>query len=257
MSEARATGLGSDVRDFLAFVRRPVLAGRRPSGMGLPVDNGRADWLRLPRLRRMLVWAGLLWLVSLLVFSPLIISVAETGGATHRMVLHQWLWLHAIAWAPLTEELVFRYWLRRPWLGVALLPPLIAVLVNGPTWWTGSLLALVLAVLWWPRNRHRVPRKAWRPLRAYCRFFPWVFHLSALAFAGMHLINFNLGHLAWWLMPVLVLPQWLAGLVLGWVRTRAGIGAAIVLHGIYNAGPVLVLMLAMWLLPGSGGLPAM
>lgn len=257
MSEARATGLGSDVRDFLAFVRRPVLAGRRPSGMGLPVDNGRADWLRLPRLRRMLVWAGLLWLVSLLVFSPLIISVAETGGATHRMVLHQWLWLHAIAWAPLTEELVFRYWLRRPWLGVALLPPLIAVLVNGPTWWTGSLLALVLAVLWWPRSRHRVPRKAWRPLRAYCRFFPWVFHLSALAFAGMHLINFNLGHLAWWLMPVLVLPQWLAGLVLGWVRTRAGIGAAIVLHGIYNAGPVLVLMLAMWLLPGSGGLPAM
>ncbi|AZV92779.1 hypothetical protein CBF45_02765 [Bordetella sp. J329] len=256
MSSGRPAGLGNDLREFLAFVRRPTLARRRPTAMGLPVDNGRADWLRLPRLHRMLLWAGLLWLISLLVFAPMIVGVTERGGATHKLVLHQWLWLHAIVWAPVTEELVFRYWLRRPWLGAALLPPLIVVLVNGPTWWTGSLLTLVLAVLWWPRTRHHVPRRAWRPLRWYRRFFPWIFHLSALGFASMHLINFNLGHLSWWLMPVLVLPQWLAGLALGWIRVRAGIGAAIVLHGIYNAGPVMVLMLVMWLLP-SGSMSGM
>lgn len=242
--------LQDDLRDFLAFVRRPALVPRRACRMALPVDNGRADWLRLPGLRRMLAWAGLLWLLAMLLFVPMIVNVAQSGGATHRLVLHQWLWLQAIVWAPLVEELVFRYWLRRPWLGLALLPPLIVVMVNGPKVWTGVLLAGVLAVLWFPRQRRHVPRRAWRLLAWYRRWFPVIFHLAALAFACVHLFNFNLGQVSWWLMPVLVLPQWLAGLVLGWIRVRAGIGAAIVLHGIYNAGPMLIVLLLSWLVSG-------
>lgn len=250
MREGASTRVGQDLRDFFAFVRRPTLR-RRPTGMALPIDNGRADWLRLPRFGRMLMWAGMLWVTSLLLFAPLIAGVTAQAGASHRLMLHAWLWLHAIVWAPLIEELVFRYALRRPWLGLALLPPAVVVMVNGPAWWTGCLLALVLAVLWWPRQAHAVPARAWRYLRGYRRVYPCVFHLSALAFACMHWINFDLGALSWWLMPVLVLPQWLAGLVLGWIRSRAGIGAAVVLHGIYNAGPVLVLMLLWWLAPAG------
>jgi membrane protease YdiL (CAAX protease family) len=61
----------------------------------------------------------------------------------------------------------------------------------------------------------------------------------------MHLYNFNLHHTPLWLLPLLVLPQWLTGLVLGWLRVKRGIGASILLHAIFNGGPLLVVLLIL------------
>ncbi|MCH4586399.1 CPBP family glutamic-type intramembrane protease, partial [Achromobacter xylosoxidans] len=44
---------------------------------------------------------------------------------------------------------------------------------------------------------------------------------------------------------LLVLPQWVTGLVLGWIRIRRGIGAAIALHAMFNAGPILLIWAVM------------
>lgn len=54
-----------------------------------------------------------------------------------------------------------------------------------------------------------------------------------------------------WLLPLLVLPQWATGLVLGWMRVRRGIGAAIALHALFNGGPVLMIWLLMTLMPAG------
>lgn len=41
---------------------------------------------------------------------------------------------------------------------------------------------------------------------------------------------------------MLVLPQCMTGLVLAWLRVRRGMGASIVLHAIFNGGPVLLII---------------
>ncbi|MCY1464048.1 hypothetical protein D9M71_820230 [compost metagenome] len=50
-----------------------------------------------------------------------------------------------------------------------------------------------------------------------------------------------------------MLPQWLTGLVLGWIRVRRGIGAAILLHSVFNAGPILMIWLVMRYAPTAAG----
>jgi hypothetical protein len=71
-----------------------------------------------------------------------------------------------------------------------------------------------------------------------------------LLFAAVHLGNFSYNETPLWLLPFLVLPQWVTGLALAWLRVRRGVGAAMVLHGIFNGGPLLVIWLVIsWLPP--------
>ena len=48
-----------------------------------------------------------------------------------------------------------------------------------------------------------------------------------------------------------MLPQWLTGLALGWMRVRRGIGAAIALHAVFNAGPIVLIWAVMRWVPGA------
>jgi len=43
----------------------------------------------------------------------------------------------------------------------------------------------------------------------------------------------------------LVTPQWLTGLVLGWMRVQRGVVAAMILHALFNLGPLTVAWLAL------------
>lgn len=65
----------------------------------------------------------------------------------------------------------------------------------------------------------------------------------------MHLSNFSFNRMPWWMLPLLVLPQWLTGLVLGWMRVRRGIAASIALHALFNAGPMVMIWLLLKLVP--------
>ena len=229
---------------FLRFVWRPQLVRRVPRA--LSVTGWLADWWPTIRLSRLLAWAGALWVLNLLVLGPLVLAVFELSGATHRISVHNLPWLQAILWAPLVEELLFRFWLRRPWMALWLVPLLVRVLFNGLAWWSGSLLALTVVVTWWVSAR-TTPTGAsgYQWLRRYRRSFPFVMHLSALAFAALHIKNFVFVEMAWWMMVVLVAPQWVTGLALSWVRVQRGIGASILLHSVFNAGPLTVAWLAL------------
>lgn len=103
---------------------------------------------------------------------------------------------------------------------------------------------------------YRPTTPGWQPLlpgvrfgmrwnRRFRRVFPVVFHVATFTFAILHLLNFSLAAVPWWLLPFLVLPQWVTGLVLGWLRVRTGIGASIVAHSLFNAGPLTVVWLMM------------
>ncbi|WP_251862938.1 CPBP family glutamic-type intramembrane protease [Achromobacter sp. Marseille-Q4962] len=241
----------SEFMDFLRFIRRPAPLRRLPGrlrGGGIAADAWPGTGPR-----RLLAWAAFLWALNLFALGPLAVAAAGVGGATHRLDLNNIPVLAAILWAPLVEEMLFRYGLRRPLQALWLCPAIVPALIWGPRLWTGLLLAaLLLLAAWGVRQRPQALagwNTAWR--RYYLRRFGLVFHLVALAFAGMHLGNFVLHQTPYWLLPLLVLPQWVTGLVLGWMRVRRGIGAAVLLHALFNAGPILVIWAIMRWVPSA------
>lgn len=259
-----------ELKDFFRFLRHPRSARRfpaRPAGQGWWLD-----WFAPLPWKRLLQWAGLLWLINALVFGPIAVSVAGMGGAQHRLDPTRIPWAQAILWAPIVEELVFRFILRRPSQWLTVVPLAMVCMFKGPTWAMQALLALCLAVWisrhtgfprtplpagagWFSRLLGAVQGRPWRfrAMRRYWRVFPWVFYTLTFAFGALHLYNFQLNSMSWFLLPLLVLPQCVTGLVLAWMRVRRGIGASIVLHAIFNGGPVLLIM---GLLKLFGGLDA-
>lgn len=245
-----------ELADFLRFVWRP-----RP-GARLPGRHARQGVLEdfLPGLSvwRILQWALLLWVINLFIFGPLAVGAAEAGGAQHRLNLHNLPWVQALIWAPIVEELTFRFCLRRVAMLWWFVPLMALILVMGVGPASGVLLAIALWLCWAPMwaARGRAPagglqrfapayRLTWAQRVRVRRLYPWLYHASAIAFAAVHLYNFRLHEMPLTLMPLLVLPQWVTGLVLGWMRVRRGIGASMLLHGMFNAGPLLLVLLIL------------
>lgn len=230
-----------EFRDFVRFVLRPRFTPRLPGRE--PGDGWLLDWFPAASFVGLFKWALFLWVVNLVLFGPLAVWAATSGGATHRLDVNNMPWLQALIWAPIVEELVFRYGMRRPAYAWWLAPAAVGAMLLGPKWPGILMLTGVLVLCWAPYllsaawARRSTP---WRWRLYYRRAFPLVFHLASILFAAVHLYNFKLHHTPWWLLPLLVLPQWLTGLVLGWQRCRRGIGASVLLHGIFNAGPLLV-----------------
>ena len=191
----------AEFADFLAFVRRPRLGPRLPRTTG----QGSQEWLGGLGGPHLLRWVLVLWGVNLLVLGPLAASVATASGAERRLDALHLSWFHVVLWAPVIEEMVFRYGLRRPAAALWLLPVLVSAMLMRPSLAAGASVALacgaIAAVLVW--RGHRWP---WKWLRRYARVFPLVFHLATLAFAFLHLANFRLGEGGWLLLPLLVLP---------------------------------------------------
>lgn len=226
-----------DLADFLSFVRRPTLRRGRNR---FPGTSSAADWLSGLVPARLLMWLMVLWTINFIVLGPLAVDVADTSGVKRTpSVLPAY---YMVMWAPLVEEMVFRFWLRRP-AGWPLYTAMgVAGFLLGPGWWLA--MAIITLGAWRVAQLMMTPPATpWARLRRYRRRFPVCLHLSVLAFALLHLINYQHGGAPWWLLPLLVLPQWFTGLVLAWSRVRHGIGAAIALHAGFNALPFILLRL--------------
>ncbi len=263
--------LRQELRDFLHFVCRPTFGPRLPRR---PMHALAADWVGCLNWRRIVRWVLLLWAVNFLVLGPLAAAAALAGGASHRFNAMVLPWFLALVWAPIMEELMFRLGLRRPGAALWLIPAFALVVFYGRDVYVGIFLVVSLALVAMPRPQPRAassedsragmlvsrqPGADWQPLlpgvrfnmrwnRRYRRAFPLVFHVASITFAVLHLLNFSLTNVPWWLLPFLVLPQWVTGLVLGWLRVRTGIGASIAAHSLFNAGPLAV----VWLLMQAG-----
>lgn len=245
--------MGEEIVDFLRFIVHPrpgPRLGARRAGQGLSADfRLNAPWWRLAH------WAVLLWTVNIFVFAPLALSAAQASGAQHRLDIHNLPWLAALVWAPVVEELTFRYALRRPAMLWWFVPLMTAILVQGAgatsVMMAAVALLLALAPLWYPADHrwHWGWNASWRWRKRVSRAYPWLFHAAALAFAAVHLYNFRLASMNLVLLPLLVLPQWVTGLVLGWTRVKRGIGASMGLHAIFNGGPLVLIGLLLHFAP--------
>jgi len=236
-------------RLFIQFCRKPCLAPRQRRVV-TPHAGWLQDWRTGVSWTDLLKWCVALWLINLFVLGPLVISVAEQIGATHSINPKKLPWFLALIWAPLIEEMLFRFGLRRPVIALWLVPLMVMGIWNGPGVIQSVLYSLAVYLIYRSTKSTVVPgTKARRWLRHYSQWFGWVFHLSVALFAGMHLFNYTFDEIAIWMLPVLVLPQWATGLVLGWFRVMHGIGASIRLHALFNLGPLLLAWLALWAMP--------
>ncbi len=239
-----APSMRQEWRACLAFIQHPHLSRDLPRSP--PGPGWFADWWPVISVSRLLAWAATLWFLNIIALGPVVLAVFEMSGASHRISVHNLPWLQAILWAPLVEELLFRFGLRRPFQALWIVPVLVVVLLNGLAWWASSLLAVTVGLCWWSTWASSGPRAwAFKWLRRYQVLFPLVFHTVAIIFASVHIRNFLFTDIAWWMMVILVLPQWVTGLVLGWMRVTRGVGAAMLLHGAFNAGPLVLAWLAL------------
>ena len=189
---------------------------------------------------RLLTWALTLWVINLFILGPVVISIVKDSGATHMIDPKNLPWLLAIVWAPIVEELLFRFGLRRPLQALWVVPFICLALWHGPGWVQSIMItAAILLAIQSTRQVPRLSTRGIRFLRHYCHFFPWVLHLSVLGFAALHLLNFTYTDVQWLTLPLIVLPQWLAGMVMAWVRVTRTFADAMLLHALYNFGPLL------------------
>ncbi|MEO0732990.1 MAG: CPBP family intramembrane glutamic endopeptidase, partial [Bacteroidota bacterium] len=126
----------------------------------------------------------------------------------------------AVVAAPLFEELFFRFPLRyerNPFLGIArvLTPYRGTTAADGDA---GQRLDARRGRLraWWDRN------------------YRWIFYLSAVLFAYVHLTNFKLTTSVLLLSPILVAAQFWMGALGGFLRARYGFIWTVLLHALHN-----------------------
>ncbi|MBT8281781.1 MAG: CPBP family intramembrane metalloprotease [Muriicola sp.] len=74
-------------------------------------------------------------------------------------------------------------------------------------------------------------------------FFPIAFYLSCLLFGLVHLSNFEEGASLLWWAPLLVAPQALMGVFLGFLRVKLGLRYAILMHMSHNG--ILFLLISL------------
>lgn len=224
---------------YAAFLRRPELP---PAASGFTLAGGLAV-LRLYLLDLLL--AG-----GLVAFGLLAIG-AGFAPPDHSLAQFDWgpgTVLLIVLGAPLMEELAFRGWLSgRPGavLGIALLLVAAATLLLAGREGSPNSLAPVafaaLAAVAGLAVAVLLRRRA--PWNWFARIFPLFFWFSTLAFALVHLSNYQEGSLASSLP--LVIPQFIAGSIFAYARVIHGLWASVVLHALHNGTLAAIIGLAL------------
>jgi membrane protease YdiL (CAAX protease family) len=150
--------------------------------------------------------------------------------------------------APVIEEIAFRAHLRfgvgsLTWmcaLAVAFVCAIFSLWSIGVTTvmiWAGGVVCFSAAAWSIVRYGSKPAVKAqWH--ERWHRQYALIFYGTALLFACLHAPNYentsSIKHLQLWLAPILTLPQFIAGLQLGYVRLRYGLVWSMAMHGLHN-----------------------
>jgi len=154
--------------------------------------------------------------IDFLLMIPLMGILSATGveDGDHEMMqfLDQPLFLFgaAVIAAPILEELFFRFPIGCWW--------------KIPAWLFGEGVNEWSFVNWWTSN------------------FKILFWIFTLLFAAVHFSNFA-STVSMYLAPILVLPQLVLGIMLGYIRVGWGTRYSMLFHGIHNAIPLSILLL--------------
>lgn len=231
---APAPTLGGEWRRLGAFLKRPTLAVSGQDDAPLLVI-GRIYALDVLVMLALVAAASIA--VALGVYLP---ETALAGIEFTPTVIAL-----VVIGAPVLEEFVFRSWLSgKPQHILALLAVGAGLVGFGLAHTSGVLVGFAILVaafigavlaLFLLRGRP--------PMRWFAVIFPALFWAATVSFALVHLFNFEEGSLA--ILLPLVLPQLALGALVGYLRVRIGLWAAILLHALHNGTALSIAALAM------------
>jgi len=156
--------------------------------------------------------------------------------------------IFAIFIGPISEELTFRLGLKfsyfRTSFNIALLAGLVFILLQVNLLESLPLYGLILGLTFLISNLYLKRLGTEKVTAWYLKHFNKLFYTSVLLFGLIHLTNYTDLSEIWLLTPLLFLPQLLAGLLFGYVRSSYGFIYSILLHIFHNAitlTPILLL----------------
>ena len=214
----------------------------------------------------------LVFLFSMILFAPIstVLGISNMPHAIETMLEQINLWQMfgiAVIVAPIMEEFIFRFHLRYPklirlYVLIALMASILLVygfITYGP----GAFKVENVSALVHDSNMTKllafssiIALASWYLLSIaqsisgqdlMVRFFPHVFYLSAAIFGLVHVSNFQLEPERWYIAPLLVMPQLILAIYLGYVRVRNGIYHSIYVHALNNCIPISLLALGSYL----------
>ncbi|MBB5635407.1 membrane protease YdiL (CAAX protease family) [Pedobacter cryoconitis] len=222
------------IHDLTSYLKQPYLA-RIPQKTEKP-------FILLLKLALICLMAGISGgiLLSILIGLKLIPSPGPSLIEKKEMA-KPLLFIMAVVWAPLSEELLFRAQLRRFTGSLLFISFICGAFLSAiiKTDWAFLISPLVFIVLYLI-YRYNLARSVTLKFEFWERIFPWHFHLTAICFALIHLSNFEKGISLLPLGILYTLPQLAVGLVLGYARMNYGLKYSFALHALYNFFPVLL-----------------
>lgn len=188
------------------------------------------------------------------------LGMEEAGNAVVDLFLEEplpvFLFL-AVVWAPVTEEFTFRLGLKYSpyrlsfaaaflfalvliaaadvvWGSVSsVLPGAVAEAAEGKGLYLYATFIVLVGLLLGRLFKKNLDEGRIRSF--YARHFIKLFYISAFAFASLHFFNFYGEEGLWILLPMLILPQMVFGLLLGYIRMRYSMTWAVVGHCLHNS----------------------
>jgi len=226
----------SIVSELIAFIRQPVFTAAR-----VPMNaQSISDLLRLLGLTIMLAFVSVMTAGSLYV--ALSGAMPEVSEGFQSASQSENFIFTAVILAPFVEELFFRSWMGRVW-GVMLAMPVIlclsailAVSTQSEAYPSLTLMATFIvmgSLMIYVRRYHQTKHIDGVQAQMTRDIFPYVFWGTAILFGLAHMSNYaDQGFQP--LLVLLIIPQLIVGVVVGFVRMRFGLLQAIGFHAAYN-----------------------
>ncbi|MFH1696837.1 MAG: hypothetical protein ABH854_02945 [Candidatus Diapherotrites archaeon] len=233
---------GSLLQQFASFVRKPNydVAGEK-GGVRVKI------WA-LFRLWSLTMVVSMV--LALVIFVALSVTGLDMGEhMITELIEEQPLYVFifmAFIWAPIVEELTFRAGMkysRRAYacsaglmltMAVFLLFDIIGI---GAGLLTYVIMAVLFATLIWVPLRALVKEGALEQF--YRKRFGRIFYFFTGSFAIVHLFNYVDFREIWFIAPLLIAPQFFAGIYLGFARMKYGLKWAMFGHLMHNAALII------------------
>jgi len=224
------------ISDIKAYLSTPYL-------VSIPKKADR-PWLLLFRLAVICLCAG----IGAGMLSGILVQSGLIPGPGPSLIDQQKMsqtafFFGAVIFAPLIEETIFRAQLRRFSGGILFVSFVFGIILVAltKTYWAFLVTPFIFTVLF-IIYRFTLAGSITRKYNFWTKVFPWYFHFTAIAFALVHLGNFEKGINLLPLGIIYTLPQLAIGLVLGYARMNYGLKYSIALHALYNLSLTALLL---------------
>ncbi|MFH1224932.1 MAG: hypothetical protein V1676_03960 [Candidatus Diapherotrites archaeon] len=222
---------------FISFVRRPDYGIAQSRGS---IREKARDVFRLWALTIVVSFIAMLLVSAISNATGAPVGENRLIGLAEEVPIYMFLFV-AFIWSPVVEELTFRMGMRFSraahsysaglmlTMAVFLAFEIVGVSAGLIAY---AAMAVLFGTLFWLASKTMLGEK--RLAAFYAKRFGRIFYFFTAMFAAYHLFNYaNIGGVLF-LAPLLVLPQFMGGLFLGFVRMRYGLKWSALGHLMHN-----------------------